>query len=163
MTSSSTNQIGRRYCLWQCLKKTAFVCIKTIYPLSDQSRTVSNARQVVLRDRDGRTLLLITKVNALIGNNFQSTKIMNILFFFRHLFNRYSLKNYPETMRKQIEQKVCTLPDGRFVCISGGSRPWAKGEGVVLFYFPCRLFSLHWFPLFLTKIRGTDPSPRSAT
>lgn len=77
----------------------------------------SNAKHVALRDRDCSTLLLITKANSLIGNNFQSRKIMDILFFFRNLFEyKFTMKNYLETMRKQIGQKlVCTPSEISFV------------------------------------------------
>ena len=41
-----------------------------------------------------------------------------MLFFFLYLFlNRYLPENYPKTLRKQIEQKVCmyTPSEGSFV------------------------------------------------
>ena len=48
------------------------------------------------------------------------------------------------------------------VLCSGGSRPWAKGEGgggVLIFFLPCWPFSLQSLLLFLPKIRGGGALP----
>lgn len=62
-------------------------------PVSDKA---SNARHVVLRDRDSRTSLIM-KVNSRIGNNFKAEKNDGPPFLLSLSFFLYI---YPETMRK---------------------------------------------------------------
>lgn len=115
MTSSSTNQIARRYCLWQYFSKQLLSVLKIFIhsltnPVSDKA---SNARHVVLRDRDSRTLLIM-KVNSRIGNNFKAEKkdgppFLLSLSFFLCIHSEKLPGNYAKTVDSMRAFPCCFI------------------------------------------------------
>ena len=70
---------------------------------------------------------------------------------------------------KYVQGEVCTVSTIDInTCLAVADpdlelRGWWGGGGAVLIYLSCRPFSLQSFLLFLPKIGGGGPSPRSAT
>lgn len=78
-------------------------------PVSDKA---SNARHVVLRDHDSRTLLIM-KVNSRIGNNFKAKKMLGLLsffvIFFLYIHNEKLRGNYAKTVDSMRAFPCCFI------------------------------------------------------